>query len=114
MDEKLLRQIMNNLLTNAAKYSPEGSTVTFNLNCDGEYAVFTIQDQGIGIPAKDQERMYETFHRASNVGTIQGTGLGLAITKKAVEKHQGVITFESKVNQGTTFTVHLPLRVNHD
>jgi PAS domain S-box-containing protein len=114
MDEKLLRQIMNNLLTNAGKYSPQGSTITFNLDCDGTYAVFTVQDQGIGIPANDQERLYETFHRASNVGTIQGTGLGLAITKKAIEKHQGTISFESKLNEGTIFTVRLPLRVDHD
>ncbi len=114
MDEKLLRQIMNNLLTNAAKYSPQASTIAFSLDCDGTNAVFTIKDQGIGIPARDQERMFETFHRASNVGTIQGTGLGLAITKKAIERHNGTISFKSVLNEGTVFTITLPLRVKHD
>jgi PAS domain S-box-containing protein len=114
MDEKLLRQIMNNLLTNAAKYSPQGSSIVFSLDCDGDNAVFTIKDQGIGIPARDQERMFETFHRASNVGTIKGTGLGLAITKKAIERHKGTISFKSVLNEGTVFTITLPLRVHHD
>ena len=79
IDEKLLRQILNNLLTNAVKYSPEGGPVLFNLICDREAAVFSIQDRGIGIPP-EAEKLFD-FHRGTNVSTIPGTGLGLAIVK---------------------------------
>ena len=65
-------------------------------------------DEGIGIPEKDQARLFETFHRASNVGTTPGTGLGLAIVKRAVDLHDGTITFESEIDSGTTFVVRLP------
>ncbi len=68
-----------------------------------------MQDQGIGIPAAEQQQLFNSFHRASNVGTISGTGLGLAIVKKAVDLHQGEITVKSEVGVGTTFIVTLPL-----
>lgn len=109
IDEKLLRHILNNLLTNAVKYSPEGGPVLFNLICDREAAVFSIQDRGIGIPPEDEEKLFESFHRGTNVSTIPGTGLGLAIVKKSVELHGGKITMKSEVGVGTTFTVTLPL-----
>lgn len=109
MDEKLLHQILTNLLSNALKYSPAGSTVQFELTCLDGKAVFAIQDQGIGIPHEDQLRLFESFHRATNVGTIQGTGLGLAIVKQCVDLHQGEITVDSVEGIGTTFTVTLPL-----
>ncbi len=109
MDEKLLWQILENLLSNALKYSPSGSTVEMALSCFPDRAVFQIRDQGIGIPREDQARLFETFHRATNVGTIAGTGLGLAIVKKCVDIHQGQIAVESEVGVGTTFTVTLPI-----
>lgn len=109
VDEKLLRHILCNLLTNATKYSPPGSVVSFELHCEGETAVFCIRDQGMGIPAVDQTRLFEPFHRASNVKDIAGTGLGLTIVKQAVERHQGTITVDSTVNVGTTFTVQIPV-----
>jgi signal transduction histidine kinase len=108
MDAKLLEHIVSNLLSNGLKYSPEGGTVQFDLICDGESAVFHIRDCGIGIPQKDLEQLFESFRRASNVGTIPGTGLGLAIVKKCVELHGGTITVDSVVGTGTTFTVTLP------
>ncbi len=110
MDEKLLRQILTNLLSNAIKYSPAGSTVQFDLICFDDKAVFRIQDQGIGIPKADHLRLFESFHRATNVGTIQGTGLGLAIVKQCVDLHKGKITVDSIEGMGTTFTVTLPLK----
>ena len=70
--------------------------------------VFRVVDQGIGIPADEIGHLFESFHRASNVGTIQGTGLGLAIVKNAVEMHGGTIAVESRLGAGTTFTVRLP------
>ena len=109
MDEKLLRQILSNLLSNAIKYSPKGSTVGFEASCQNGEVIFQIRDQGIGIPLEDQQRLFESFHRANNVGTIPGTGLGLAIVKKSVDLHGGQITVDSKVGVGTTFTVRLPL-----
>ncbi|MFH1044848.1 MAG: ATP-binding protein [Pseudomonadota bacterium] len=109
LDEKLLRHILTNLLSNAAKYSPPGSTVSLLLTeRDGE-AVIEVGDQGIGIPLADQARLFESFHRASNVGNRQGTGLGLVIVKKAVELHGGTISLDSKVETGTRISVRLPL-----
>ena len=110
MDERLLRHILNNLLSNAVKYSPPGSEVTFSLARRGEQAAIEIQDRGIGIPLEDQPRMFESFHRASNVENRSGTGLGLAIVKKAVELHGGEISLTSAVGSGTRFTVMIPLR----
>jgi len=110
LDERLLRHILNNLLSNAVKYSPPGSEVTFSLARRGEQAAIEIQDRGIGIPLEDQPRMFESFHRASNVENRPGTGLGLAIVKKAVELHGGEISLKSAVGSGTLFTVMIPLR----
>lgn len=109
MDEKLLRQILENLLSNAIKYSSSGSRVEFTLSYLETQVVFQIRDRGIGIPSEDQQRLFETFHRATNVGTIAGTGLGLAIVKKCVDLHQGQIAVESEIGVGTTFTVTLPI-----
>jgi PAS domain S-box-containing protein len=110
VDEKLLHQAVVNLLTNAFKYSPEGSKVFFNLQFEGSTALLSVRDSGIGIPEADQKRLFETFHRAANVGSIEGTGLGLAIVKRAVEIHGGTVTFESVMDKGTTFTIHIPVR----
>ncbi|MEG4454058.1 ATP-binding protein [Microcoleus sp. N9_A1] len=109
MDEKLLQQILGNILSNAIKYSPAGSTVSLHLNCQNKEAIFQVQDQGIGIPQADRERILETFYRATNVGTISGTGLGLAIVKRAVELHGGKLAIDSQEGKGTTFTITLPL-----
>ena len=78
-------------------------------NLLGGCYILRIQDQGIGIPEADQKRLFESFYRASNVQSIQGTGLGLVIVKRCVEAHQGEITVTSKVGEGTTFTIILPL-----
>ena len=107
-DDKLMRQVVTNLLTNAVKYSPDGSEIRFELNNHDATLTIIICDQGIGIPEKDQAHLFEPFHRAKNVRDISGTGLGLAITKKAVEVHNGDISFESKHNEGTCFTIRIP------
>jgi PAS domain S-box-containing protein len=107
-DEKLLRHIFGNLLSNAVKYSPLGGAVMFRVHCDGSGTVMSVSDEGIGIPAEELPHLFESFHRASNVGTIQGTGLGLAIAKNAVDKHGGTITVESRPGEGTRFTIRFP------
>jgi signal transduction histidine kinase len=109
MDEDLLNCILTNLISNAIKYSPQNSTICFDLICKDRLATFQVTDQGMGIPLKDQSRLFQTFYRASNVGVIQGTGLGLTIVKKCVELHGGHIQLESEQGVGTTVIVTLPL-----
>jgi len=109
LDKKLLQYIVSNLLSNAIKYSPVSSTIQLVLTCQDNQIEIQIQDEGIGIPEEDQLRLFEAFHRAVNVEGIPGTGLGLVIVKNAVDVHGGSITINSKVGEGTTFTVRLPL-----
>jgi len=108
-DEKLLNHILTNLLSNAVKYSPKGGTVRFETKRVLDKAVFVVADQGIGIPKKDVGRLFDSFHRCSNVGHIQGTGLGLAVVKRAVDAHGGELSYESEDGAGTTFTVSIPV-----
>ncbi|BAY88343.1 MULTISPECIES: PAS domain S-box protein [unclassified Tolypothrix] len=114
MDEKLLKYILSNLLTNAIIYSPDTRYVNFTLTCQNGRAIFEIQDQGIGIPEADLPYLFASFHRASNVGNIIGTGLGLAIVKKCVDIHQGEIFVTTQLGVGTTFTVTLPMNQRHE
>ncbi|QHG19597.1 ATP-binding protein [Nostoc sp. ATCC 53789] len=107
-DRGLLQQIFINLMSNAIKYSPDGGAVEFHLIGKESEVIFYIQDRGIGIPIKDQENLFQSFCRGSNVDTIPGTGLGLAIAKGCVELHGGNITLFSEVGQGTKVTVSLP------
>ena len=109
LDEKLVRHVLSNLLSNAIKYSPRGGNVYFELACTQKEVIFRVKDEGIGIPDIDKVQLFESFYRASNVGTISGTGLGLTIVKQAVDLHGGKITVESEVGVGTTFLVSLPL-----
>ncbi|GAK59484.1 response regulator receiver sensor signal transduction histidine kinase [Candidatus Vecturithrix granuli] len=109
-DPKLLRYILSNLLSNAIKYSPPHSQIHVDLTRTNKEMIFRIQDQGIGISEQDQSHLFHAFHRGGNVGEISGTGLGLAIVKQFVDLHQGAITVESTLNQGTTFTIVFPIR----
>ena len=106
-DDKLLRHILGNLLSNAIKYSPRGGTVGFKVFEARGRTVFEVSDQGIGIPADEIPHLFESFHRASNVGDIQGTGLGLAIVKNAVDLHGGTISVHSVAGEGTRFAVEI-------
>lgn len=108
LDENLLRHSLGNLLTNALKYSPAGGDVFFRVSFANGQLRFEIADQGIGIPEADQQRLFESFHRASNVGNIAGTGLGLAIVKQSTELHGGKIRVSSTLGVGTTFVVVIP------
>ena len=108
-DERLLSHVFSNLLSNAVKYSPAGTPVSFTVEKSNAEAVFQIRDQGIGIPEQDQERLFNAFHRGRNAQHIAGSGLGLTIVKRCLELHGGTISIESKVGQGTTVTVRLPL-----
>jgi adenylate cyclase len=106
-DRRLLYLIFSNLISNAVKYS-SGLPVKVELVCTKTQILLAVKDEGIGIPTKAQERIFEPFYRADNVDAINGIGLGLAIVKHSVEQHGGNMTFESEVSKGTTFTVTLP------
>ncbi|MBW4430271.1 MAG: PAS domain S-box protein [Pelatocladus maniniholoensis HA4357-MV3] len=109
VDKNLLGHILRNLLTNAIKYSVNDGIIKFTLTEQKNQVVFEIKDQGIGIPEEDLPLLFDSFHRAANVGNIPGTGLGLSIVKKCIDLHQGKIFVDSKVGVGTTFTIILPL-----
>ncbi len=107
-DPRLIRKFVSNLISNALKYSPEDKPVTVWLKADEVEIVFTVQDEGIGIPDKDLYLLFEPFYRASNVGVIAGTGLGLTISRQAIEMHGGSISIATQENVGTTFVVRIP------
>jgi len=107
-DERLLRHILLNLLTNAVKYSEPDQRVAFHARAEGAFIEFRVEDQGIGIPAGEQDRLFEAFHRGSNVGQRPGTGLGLVIVKRCVELHGGTIHIDSAVGRGTRVRVRIP------
>ncbi len=110
-DPKLLDHILGNLLSNAIKYSPHGGAVLLRVFGQANEMVFEVSDHGIGIPSDEIGHLFESFHRSSNVGSIQGTGLGLAIVKNSVDLHGGRIAVHSELGKGTCFTVRLPLTV---
>lgn len=107
-DQKLLRHILNNLILNAIKYSPQDSPIYFDLSCISEEVTLQVRDTGIGIPPDTQKRLFEPFQRARNVGSIPGTGLGLTIVKRCVDLHSGQITIHSEEGMGTTVIVRIP------
>ena len=108
-DESLLYLIVSNLLSNAVKYTPENKGISLHLVCRDMKAVFTIEDEGIGIPNHELDNLFRSFFRASNVGESSGYGLGLAIVKKCVDTHNGTISAESHLNKGTKFIVEIPV-----
>ena len=107
VDPQLLRHILVNLLGNALKYSPADSPVQCRLHGEGERLVITVTDRGIGIPPDDLPRLFETFHRGTNVGQVPGTGIGLYVVKACVDLHRGEIAVDSRPGEGTVFTVRL-------
>lgn len=109
LDATLLHHMLNNLLINAVKYSPDGCLVLLDIRCDGDCLVFDVTDQGIGIPTAEQPRLFENFFRASNVGQAHGTGLGLAIVKRAAGLHGGSVAVDSVVGHGSVFRLVIPL-----
>jgi signal transduction histidine kinase len=108
-DERLLEHIFTNLLSNAVKYSEPGATVRFSIESDGQHALCVVQDRGIGIPEPEQQQLFKAFHRGSNVGGRPGTGLGLMLVRRCAELHDGTVQLTSKVGEGTTVSVRLPL-----
>ena len=108
-----LRQLVGNLLENAIKYTPGGGRVGLRARAEGDQVIVQVSDSGAGIPPADQPYLFDKFFRASNVpGDVAGTGLGLSIVKSIVDSHNGRIWVESRLGEGTTFTVVLPAARN--
>ena len=112
IDENLMALVLTNLLTNACKYSPNFTPVDFTVVCNESRAIFKIKDYGVGIPKSEQDKLFNTFFRASNVGNINGYGLGLSIVQRCVEAHLGTIRFETTENEGTCFIVEVPINID--
>ena len=108
LDQYLLKSCIVNIISNAIKYSGENTFIEFNTEIDDNNLYVVIKDYGIGIPENDHQNLFEPFFRAHNTGTIPGTGLGLNIVKRYTKLMQGNIAFESKINNGTSFTFTFP------
>lgn len=108
-DQELLYQTFENLLSNAVKYSKDKQEVHFRLEYAEGKLFGTVTDRGIGIPKTEQNKLFDRFFRAKNVGMVDGSGLGLSIVKKCIEVLNGEITFVSELDKGTTFTVVIPV-----
>lgn len=113
LDRDRMRQVADNLVSNALKYTPRGGRVRVVLGVDGDRAELCVEDTGIGIEAPDRDHLFTRFFRTrhSEEQSIQGVGLGLSITKAIVESHGGRIEVDSEVGQGSVFRVRLPLGV---
>lgn len=110
-DYERIRMVLTNLLGNAIKYSPEGGIIRIGGRPEGDIAIVYISDQGIGIPAEEQERIFERFYRVNNRlhRESPGTGLGLYLTRAIIKAHNGSINVTSQVGRGSRFTFTLPL-----
>ena len=108
LDKKLLKNVLFNLISNAIKFSPEGGSIEINTQTLNSSIKISVKDNGIGISKEDQKHLFERFFRGHNATHIQGTGLGLNIVTKYVELMNSSIDFESKENEGTTFTIIIP------
>jgi PAS domain S-box-containing protein len=111
-DSEKMKLVVQNLIENAARYTPPGGKVTVSLKNDKKEVEIAVSDTGVGIPQNQQQRVFSKFFRAQNVIRMEteGTGLGLFITKNIIEAHGGRIWFESEENKGTTFHVALPVK----
>jgi PAS domain S-box-containing protein len=109
-DERLLRPVLTNLITNAVKYSDAGKPVELFAEAREDQLVLVVTDQGCGIPAEDLPTLFEPFRRGRNVSHVPGTGLGLAIVRRCIRLHGGTIDLASEIGIGTTVTLRVPLR----
>ena len=112
IDETRVAQAIGNLLSNAIKYTPDGGTVTFEAKPENDGVLFAVSDTGPGIPADEQEQIFEPFYRSHHDRRFpQGMGLGLTIAHDIVAAHNGTLNVESTLGQGSRFTIWLPEKV---
>jgi two-component system sensor histidine kinase VicK len=110
VDADKMIQVLDNIMNNAIKYSPDGGTITCGLIETNDSVIFSISDEGLGIPKRDLANVFDRFFRVdkARARSMGGTGLGLAISKEVVQKHKGKIWVESTEGKGTTFYISLP------
>lgn len=110
IDTDKMTQVIDNILNNAVKYSPDGGKITVNLRTTKTQMILSISDQGLGIPKKDLPLIFDRFYRVDKARSRQqgGTGLGLSIAKEIVKQHKGFIWAKSEYGKGSTFTIVLP------
>ncbi len=113
IDKQMIKEVVNNLISNACKYSSDQDPVIIKLAIKKRYAVISFSDRGIGVPKDDREKIFEPFHRGSNTGSIRGTGLGLTLSGEFVKAHGGDLTFTSREEGGTVFFVLLPRKTEN-
>lgn len=110
LDKRYTHMVIDNLISNAIKYTPKGGTVEFLVNIKAKLMTITVKDTGCGIPLKDQKQIFGKLFRASNVrNEVDGNGFGLFVAKGAVEAQGGSISFKSIEGKGTSFFVSLPI-----
>ncbi len=114
-DQKQMQKVVNNLLSNAFKHTPQEGTIQINIRREEQEAIIEIKDTGVGIAAKDIDKIFERFYQTESIESLSdtGTGIGLALTKGIIELHHGRIEVESEVSKGTTFRVRLLLGAEH-
>ncbi|MHA7985356.1 sensor histidine kinase [Rathayibacter sp. CAU 1779] len=112
LDRGRIKQVVDNLISNASKYTAEGGRILVRLEFDGESVVISVADNGRGISKSDQARLFDRFFRARDArdAAIQGVGIGLTIVKTIVDAHGGTVSVDSELGRGTVFTVRLPIR----
>lgn len=108
-DGERIKRVFQNLLNNAIKYSGESKKIEISLDSDKNSVLFYVKDYGLGIPKKDQDKIFSRFFRSKNVEHIDGSGLGLFLSKIIIKEHKGKIWFKSKEKKGTTFYISLPI-----
>ncbi|HEM3555644.1 cell wall metabolism sensor histidine kinase VicK [Streptococcus suis] len=110
IDTDKMTQVLDNILNNAIKYSPDGGTITFSMKTTDSQLIVSISDEGLGIPKADLPRIFDRFYRVDKARSRAqgGTGLGLAIAKEIVKQHKGFIWAKSEYGHGSTFTIVLP------
>jgi two-component system NtrC family sensor kinase len=105
-----LRQVLDNVVGNAIKYSNVNGEVKIAIHAEGDQVILEVSDEGFGIPSGEQQHIFDKFYRGSNIAAeVEGSGLGLAIVKNIVENHQGRIWVESAVGKGSSFFIVLPV-----
>ena len=113
-DRDSVEQVLINIISNSIKYTPDGGNINISVNSDNKKAIIKISDDGLGIPKKDLDRIFERFYRVDKARSREmgGTGLGLSIVKELVDSNNGTIDMESELDRGTTTIITLPLEKN--
>jgi signal transduction histidine kinase len=114
LDLSLLKHILMNLVSNASKFSPEGSLIEINTICRSDHVVLSVKDHGIGISKEDHRHLAQRFFRGANAGNVQGTGLGLHIVSKYAELMNGTMRCQSELGKGSEFVITFRKNREHE